>query len=330
MKKILIFILYVFVVAIIFSGCNISPLIKDHYDLGDTVTIKVNEKLYESKDLWVRLDSITRDNRCPEGWQCFVAGGVEAKFTIGYFDSTVTLYLSTDSVLANIAFFGFTQAPGGSNFILNLISARPVRQADIDIPQGNYEIDFVLESGMIAYKPNIYLYPKITSKMDVFLCLPQGGCITESDPQYPCEWNNIKVKPSGKINNEYDYLFYEAALPDRWQYEEGWSVMINDLETFFRKNLTEYGFIDNEINDFINYWIPKLDDSPYYNIYPQYTDKVDELVTLHISKEPKSLMRMFYVIKESPLMKATDIPAPMIPEFERNGFTVTEWGVVLK
>jgi hypothetical protein len=138
------------------------------------------------------------------------------------------------------------------------------------------------------------------------------------------------VKPSGKINNEYDYLFYEAALPDRWQYEEGWSVMINDLETFFRKNLTEYGFIDNEINDFINYWIPKLDDSPYYNIYPQYTDKVDELVTLHISKEPKSLMRMFYVIKESPLMKATDIPAPMIPEFERNGFTVTEWGVVLK
>ena len=339
MKKTLIFILYVFVVAIIFSGCNLFPINKDQFDLQDTVTIKVGEKLYENYDLWVRLDSITEDTRCPEGSQCDLPGGVKVKFTIGYKDSSQTLYLNPDTlyysqdsmtVIAGRAFFRFTHVPGGSYYWLYVIDVRPERQADAEIPQSTYQVDFVLEPGMIAYKPNIYLYPKIATKMDVFLCFPQGGCITESDPEYPCEWNNIRVKPSGKINNEYDYLFYEAALPDKWQYDEGWSVMINDLETFFRKNLTEYGFIENEINDFINYWIPKLQDHPYYNIYPQYTDKVNELVTLHISKEPKSVMRMFYVIKPTMNMKPTEMPEPVIPEFDAAGFVAREWGVILK
>jgi hypothetical protein len=328
MKKAIIFILYVFVVTIIFSGCNLLPINTDQFDMGDTVTIKVNEKLYESKDIWVRLDSITRDDRCPVGYRCELPGGVEAKFTVGFADTSITMYLSTDSVLAKIAFFAFTQVPGGRNLILNLITAQPLRHAGIDIPQRNYEIDFVLEEGDMVYKPNIYLYPTHTTKMNVSLILPQGGCICESDPQYPAQWQNIKVKPSGSINNEYEYLFYEAVLPDTWQYESGWSVKMNDLETFFRENMAEYGFVDHEINDFIDYWIPKLQDSPYYNIYPQHTEKVNGLVELNISKIPNSVLRLFYVIKTAP--EKEDMPVPEIPAFDAKGFTVREWGVVLK
>ena len=328
MKKAIIFIVYVMFITIIFSGCNLFPLNQDQYDMGDTVTINVNEKLYESPGLWVRLDSITRDNRCPEEYHCIIGGGVEAKFTIGFGDSTVTMYLSTDSVLANFAYFGYSVVPGGRNFILNLIAARPERHAGVEIKQWQYEIDFVLEEGMIAYKPNIYLYPKTTQKMNVSLSLPQGGCICESDPKYPDQWQKIKVKPSGLINDQYGYLFYEAILPDQWQYDEGWSVKVSDLESFFRTNLTEYGFIENEINDYIDYWIPKLQDSPYYNIYPQHTEKINGLVELNISKIPNSVLRLFYVIKDAP--EKEDMPVPVIPGFVREGFVITEWGVILK
>jgi hypothetical protein len=227
-----------------------------------------------------------------------------------------------------MVFFGFSMAPGGSNYILNLISARPPRQAGVEISQEDYEIDFILGDDMVvAYKPNIYLYPKTTRKMDVSLEFPQSGHVTISDPNYPDEWQNIKVTPGSKIDGEHDFLFYEAALPDRWQYDEGWSVKQQNLRIFFQNNLTEYGFNKREIADFTKYWIPRLKESPYYAIYPQHTAKIDEVVELNISKTPKSILRLFYVIKDIP--EHEDMPMPLIPDFERKGFTVTEWGVIL-
>ena len=276
----------------------------------------------------MRLDSITRDTRCPEGYQCFVPGGAEAKFTIGYMDSLITFKVSTDSMVYRSLLFLFRDFTINNSFIFNLLSIRPQRQGDAVIPQLDYEADFVLESGPMVEKPNIYLYPTRKTKLDVSLGFPQGGEVIKSIPDFPNEWKNIKVKPSGSIDNEYDYLFYEAALPDRWQVDEGWSIQQKDLELFFRQNMNEYGFNETEINDFIDYWIPKLKNSPFYNIYPQYTEKVDELVILNISKVPDSIMRLFYVIKEAP--EKEDLPVPMIPEFDAKGFTVREWGVILK
>ena len=337
MKKTIIFILYVIGIMIIFSGCNLNPLNKDQFDLRDTVTIKVGEKLYENKDLWVRLDSITKDTRCPVGWQCYVAGRVEAKFTVGFKDTSVTFYLSPDtlyltpdsiSIIAGSVFFAFSQVPGGSYYWLYHIGTRPERESNVEIPQSSYEVDFVLEQGDMVWKPNIYLYPNVQTKMDLSLNFPQGGEVIKSIPAFPDKWENIKVKPSGLIDNEYDYLFYEAALPDRWQVDEGWSVKKQNLRTFFQINLTEYGFNKREIADFTDYWIPRLNTSPYYAIYPQHTSKIDEVVELNISKNPKSILRLFYVIKEIP--EHEDMLMPMIPEFERKGFTVTEWGVILK
>ena len=136
------------------------------------------------------------------------------------------------------------------------------------------------------------------------------------------------VKPDGKINGVNDYLFYEAVLPDRWQHEKGWSVKQADLKLFFERNMAAYGFNEQEITDFTDYWIPRLEDSPYYAIYPQHTATVDQVVDLNISKKPKSVLRLFYVIKETP--EKEDMPVPTIPIFERKCFTVTEWGVILR
>ena len=326
MKKAIIFIAYVAFVTLIFSGCNCDLIGSNEFVLFDTVTIKMDQTLYSDNNLWVRLDSITRDTRCPEGYQCYIQGGAEAKFTVGYRDTSISFKVSTDSLLYKT----FDHLNNSlSTLIFGIISVEPERQSlDHVISQRRYKVDFVLEEGMMVYKPNIYLYPRKKCKLDVSLDFPQGGEVVKSIPDYPGEWKNIKVQPSGVINNFYNYLFYEAALPDKWQVDEGWSVKTDDLEIFFRENMIEYGFNAKEINDFILYWIPRLKNHPCYNIYPQYTEKVDELVTLNISIEPESIMRMFYVIEGSD--EISYIPAPGIPEFNAEGFVAREWGVILK
>ena len=164
--------------------------------------------------------------------------------------------------------------------------------------------------------------------MSVSLQFPHGGKVIESDPFYPLLWKNIKVKPDGKIDRKYDFLFYEAEIPDLWQYSEGWVVAMDDLTEFFEKNLKDYSFNENEIEDFIEFWIPELINSPYYEIYPQYTEMVNQVIKLKISPYPDAKLRLHYVIKETE--KYFELPVPEISAFDRHGFTVTEWGVILK
>ena len=127
--------------------------------------------------------------------------------------------------------------------------------------------------------------------------------------------------------NTWDVKWKTNVIPDLWQYVEGWVVAMDDLTEFFEKNLKDYSFNENEIADFIEFWIPELKDSPYYEIYPQYTEMVNRVIKLKISPYPDAKLRLHYVIKESE--KFFELPAPEIPAFDRHGFTITEWGVIL-
>ena len=313
-----------------YYGCNLFVKETDDFDLNDTVRIAIGEKLYENERLWLRLDKITFDSRCPAGMASEPAGHVEGQFTAGGWGDTETLAFRTDSV-NSISFmvpFEGGDIGGGNYFILHIIKVNPLKPDDeTAIPKKDYRIDFVIESGMVARKPNIYLYPKKTLKLDVSLFFPHGGEVIESDPQYPGDWINIKVRPDGSIDRKYGYLFYEAAVPDLWQYSEGWVVKRDMLPLFFRSNLEAYGFNDSEIKDFMDYWIPLLNAAPYYAVYPQHTAEVNFAVGLSISEHPDAMLRLFYVIHQT--QEAYLLPEPVIPVFERKGFSVTEWGVIL-
>jgi hypothetical protein len=87
------------------------------------------------------------------------------------------------------------------------------------------------------------------------------------------------------------------------------------------------GFNAQEIADFLEHWIPRLNDAPYYAIYPQFNKEIDPLIQLTLSQQPDSLLRLIYVI--TPASGGMQLPQPHIPAFERKGFAVTEWGVVL-
>ena len=181
---------------------------------------------------------------------------------------------------------------------------------------------------IVAYKPNIYLYPEEKIQLTVNLDFPKGGKVIKSIPEFGKGWN-VSIDTNGLINNSYTYLFYESSQPDVWQREYGWSINVDKLDLFFRKNLTIYGFKANEIEDFIDYWIPRLKESDYYSIYPQTNSIINEVIELKISKKTDNLLRLFYLIKgyKNPQIK---LKTPIINYFERKGFFVTEWGVILE
>lgn len=182
-------------------------------------------------------------------------------------------------------------------------------------------------SRIVAYKPNIYIYPNEEIRLIVKVDFPLGGKVIESIPQYKDSWD-ITVDQNGKINDTYDYLFYECEMPNLTQKVYGWIIEKSELEEFFISNMTQSGFNQKETNDFIEYWIPMLTESKYYEIYPQYKSTLDKMVVIKYSVEPKSFYRLFYVIKGRD-DDQLELLNPSIEKAKREKYFAVEWGVIL-
>jgi len=333
MKKLLPTLLTIILTVVIFTGCkSLFPSQYDQFDLGDTVEIAIGQTIYENKHFWVRLDSIIEDSRCPEGAYCLWEGRVAFRMSVsfGIFGDEMHMDFSSDTCMDHsvIVKDDPVSAPGNlCDIIIVEISPYPV--IGDTISKEDYIVKFVIEDNtLIDKKPNLYLYPEKKTKMTVTMDFPHGGKVIHSDPLYPVDWKNIKVKPDGKIDKKFDFLFYECEIPDFWQYVEGWVVKQEELPEFFENNLKAYGFNDAEIEDFIDWWVPDLTDDPYYIILPQYTEMVNQVIKLWITPRPDSMMRLHYVISGS--IFNFELPEPEIPEFNAEGFVAREWGVILK
>ncbi|MDO9581463.1 MAG: hypothetical protein Q7J06_13025 [Bacteroidales bacterium] len=209
---------------------------------------------------------------------------------------------------------------------LFLFISTPFQSCEPDEPENENECDTCIR----VLKPNIYIYPTERSQLSVNLSFPHGGKIITSIPYYGNGWK-IEVDTAGLINNKYEYLFYESEQPDVWQLNEGWIIKRPELETFFTDNMLRYGFYGREIKDFTDYWIPRLVNSEYYEIYPQESGIIETVIKLGISKIPDNTLRLFYVIKgvNSDSNNKINIPVEII-QFNRSGFCITEWGMILK
>ena len=193
----------------------------------------------------------------------------------------------------------------------------------------NDDCDDECDTCIEVYKPNIYLYPKEKIQLTVKLNFLKGGKVVKSIPEYGNGWH-VSIDSTGIIDNHYTYLFYESKQPYVWQKNNGWVVKRKELESFFRNNMSNYGFQGQEIHDFIDYWIPKFTDFEYYVIYPQLSDVINTVIELDLSEKPDNLMRLFYLVngfKEFPNIK---LEKPIVEhKFKRDKFFVTEWGVIL-
>lgn len=162
---------------------------------------------------------------------------------------------------------------------------------------GVNEADTTNNGGLIVRKPNIYIYPTEKIDLTVRLKFPNGGKIIDSSPKYLNGWN-IQVNPSGVINNQYQYLFYEARIPEILQRRSGWLKKGEDLEYFFEQNLSDLSFSEKEILDFLEYWIPLFEVDKIYIIYPHYSKELSDIIEINFSIPPDNIIRVLYLIEE--------------------------------
>ena len=198
-------------------------------------------------------------------------------------------------------------------------------------------------------KPVIYLYPKEETEVSVTLELdgeltttyPLGdrsdretvpsihnstGSVPSASGTSSVSWQ-VTAQPDGTLTdadgNTYSYLYWEGEGDTQYDLSKGFVVKGEDSADFLREKLSYMGLTPREYNEFIVYWLPRLEANEYNLITFQggaYTDSA----RLQITPEPDCLLRVFMAFK--PLERPIDIPEQELTPFTRTGFTVVEWG----
>ena len=175
-----------------------------------------------------------------------------------------------------------------------------------------------------AEKPVIYLYPEQETAVSV--SLNYDGTLTATYPAYENGWH-ITAEPDGTLHdengNEYSYLFWEGENNTDYDFSKGFCVAGADTADFLCETLAEIGLTPREYNEFIVYWLPKMQDNPY-NLISFQSEAYTDAAKLDIDPTPDSVLRVFMAWK--PLHRAQNIEPQTFASFERNGFTVVEWG----
>lgn len=179
-------------------------------------------------------------------------------------------------------------------------------------------------------KPVIYLYPPETTNVDVTL-QPQGG-FTYTEPTYNTGWHVI-AHPDGQLTElssgkTYPYLFWEGRGGIYTEPTRGFVVAQADVHAFLVSTLAKLGLNEKETSDFIEFWEPKMQGSPYYQVAFMGNRTMDEIAPLTVTPPPDSVIRILMDFK--PLQKPVTIQPQIIHTPKRIGFTVVEWGGVLR
>jgi len=107
--------------------------------------------------------------------------------------------------------------------------------------------------------------------------------------------------------------------------DKGWIIEKDEFAEKMDRILLRIGLNDKESADFIEYWSKELKwDKDKYTVYLIPQEEINKAIKLEFSKEPDSILRVFFYFK--PMEKGIPIEEPDIEGFNRTGFTVVEWG----
>jgi hypothetical protein len=176
-------------------------------------------------------------------------------------------------------------------------------------------------------KPVIYLYPE--KRMEVSVKV--GANIRVSDPDYNTGWriiadSNGKLEASGKV---YDSLFWEGIGWGEYPaITSGTVVKSSQVPETISAQMKEMGLNDKEIADFKEFWLPRMPKTSYIRLTWLTTEEMNVLAPLSVSPKPDTLIRVFLDFKG--LDSKVAIAPQILPHRERTGFTLVEWGGLLR
>lgn len=171
------------------------------------------------------------------------------------------------------------------------------------------------------------VYPEKETDVHVELELTEADLST-TYPKYNNGWD-VVAYPDGTLLNKADgthhkYLFWDAVnCRTRFDFSKGFCVAGSDTESFLKEKLTYMGLTEQEMNEFIVYWLPLMEHNAY-NLISFQGEAYTNSAKLNITPTPDSMLRIFMAYV--PLDNAVDIEPQQLETFERNGFTVVEWG----
>lgn len=183
-----------------------------------------------------------------------------------------------------------------------------------------------LERNMV-YKPIIYLYPEDKTKISVIL--GNSDKITCSYPKYINVWN-ILAKPNGDLKDlstgkDLYSLYYESKnIVDFKVEKEGFCIKGEDSANFLEEKLEQLGLNYKEKEEFIVYWLPKLEANKYNYIRFATVDEINENMPLEINPNPDKIIRVLMTFKglENPI----NVQEQQLETQTRTGFVAVEWG----
>ena len=179
---------------------------------------------------------------------------------------------------------------------------------------------------MYAKKPVIYLYPQQVE--DVSVSVNFKGDITETIPTYNGGWK-VSAAPCGRLTNQadgkqYSYLFWEGrTYKQDWDMKEGFIVRADGSRQFLECQLRQMGLVAREYNEFVEYWLPVLQQNEY-NLIHFAGREYEDIAALTIEPKPDAILRVFMVFKS--VSKDAHVLPQHFKPFVRKGFTVVEWG----
>ena len=147
-------------------------------------------------------------------------------------------------------------------------------------------------------------------------------------PKYENGWK-IHLQEDGTFtvpgnNREYYALFFDETPNYTCEFTEGFYVTKENAISFLEEKMDYMGFTNRETDEFIMYWLPILENNGQSLVYFEQTEERNEECPLEFSVEPDTIIRTIIHIKK--VNGPTAIPEQQLTHYEREGFTVVEWG----
>lgn len=177
----------------------------------------------------------------------------------------------------------------------------------------------------VFYKPIIYLYPKEVTNISVKLGYPE--LITADYPSYNYGWN-VTAYPDGNLkidDRNYYALYYESQNKIIFDKNDtGFVVESNRIASFLEDKLSILGLNEKESEEFIIYWLPKLQSNNYVYIRFATEDEISKNMPLDINPKPDTTIRVLMIYKG--LNETEPVIEQNLTKAERAGYAAIEWG----
>ena len=178
-----------------------------------------------------------------------------------------------------------------------------------------------------ALKPIIYLYPEEATEINVKLGKPEN--ITCSYPVYKESGWNVFANTDGTLidtdtGRTLYSLYWEGIYSEQASFEDGFVVKGTEVVEFLEEKLEILGLNEIEAEEFIVYWLPKLQENEYNFIRFATMDEINSSMPLEFSAEPDTIIRVLMQYKA--LDNYIEVKEQSLETPERIGFVAVEWG----